>query len=172
MASIIMVMGLPGSGKSFFAKRLSDHLGAAYIGSDGLRRKMGLMGNYRMASKKIVYDAMFENAQEAILDQGNLVLDSTFFLQEIRDKAVQLAKKHGAVLIPILVKAEKDIIRERLAKKRVDSEADIQVYQKIKEAFEPIKGPYLTILSTNDNIEEIMNQALHYIKNQDEKKRN
>jgi len=170
MALMIMVMGLPGSGKSFFARRLSDCLGATYIGSDELRKEMGLMGEYQLAFKQLVYDAMFEKAKEVIQNHGNAVLDSTFFLQEIRDKAKQLADKYGAELIPILVEAEESIIGERLSQPRDDSEADFQVYQQIKEAFEPIEGFYLSILSTNDNIDKIISQALRYIKTKNGKK--
>jgi predicted kinase len=170
MALMIMVMGLPGSGKSFFARRLSDCLDAIYIGSDEVRNKMGLMGKYQMASKQLVYDAMLEKAKEGIKNHGNVVLDSTFFLQDTRDKIIQIAEKHGAELIPILVEAEENIIGERLSKPRADSEADIGVYRQIKDAFEPIKGTYLSLLSTNDNIDEIINRALHYIKIKNGKK--
>jgi predicted kinase len=163
MALMIMVMGLPGSGKSFFARRLSETLVASYIGSDELRSKMGLMGKYQLSSKQMVYQAMIKGAEEIIQNHGDVVLDSTFFLEETRNKVEELCRKNGAKLIPILVEAEENIIGERLSKPRKDSEADFQVYRKIKGDFEPIKGPYLSLVSTNDNIEEILGQAIHYI---------
>ena len=169
MPLIIMVMGLPGSGKSFFSKRLADTLGATYIGSDELRGKKGLKGNYGMASKQQVYDAMIKAAEEMVQHHGDTVLDATFFLQETRNQVRELAKKYKVKLIPILVEAEENIIGKRLSKPRTDSEADYQVYRKIKESFEPIKGPYLSLLSTNENIDEMLKKAVHYLGNQDGK---
>ena len=170
MSLIIMVMGLPGSGKSFFSRRLADDLGASYIGSDELRSKMGLMGKYQMSSKQLVYNAMLKAAEKVIQNRGDIVLDATFFLQDTRDKVVELSLKSKVKLIPILVEAEENIIGERLSKPRRDSEADFQVYRQIKESFEPLNGPYLSLLSTNENIEEIIGQAIHYIQNQHGKK--
>ena len=80
-----------------------------------------------------------------------------------------MAKKYKVKLIPILVEAEENIIGKRLSKPRTDSEADYQVYRKIKESFEPIKGPYLSLLSTNENIDEMLKKAVHYLGNQDGK---
>jgi predicted kinase len=170
MSLIIMVMGLPGSGKSFFSRRLADTLGASYIGSDELRNKMGLMGNYQMSSKQLVYQEMIRAAEAVIKNNGEVVLDATFFLKETRNKVEELCQKYGTKLIPILVEAEENIIGERLSKPRRDSEADFQVYRQIKESFDPLSGSYLSLLSTNDNIEEIIGKAIHYIENQHGKK--
>jgi predicted kinase len=170
MSLIIMVMGLPGSGKSFFSRRLADTLGASYIGSDELRNKMGLMGNYQMSFKHRVYQEMIRAAEAVIKNNGEVVLDATFFLKETRNKVEELCHRYGTKLIPILVEAEENIIGERLSKPRRDSEADFQVYRQIKESFEPLSGSYLSLLSTNDNIEELIGKAIHYIENQHGKK--
>jgi predicted kinase len=170
MSLIIMVMGLPGSGKSFFSRRLSDTLGASYIGSDELRTKMGLMGKYQTSSKQRVYQEMIKAAEAVIINNGEVILDSTFYLKKTRNMVEELCQKYGTKLIPIFVEAEEYVIGERLSKPRRDSEADFQVYRKIKESFEPLSGPYLSLLSTNDNIEEIIGKAIHYIENQHGKK--
>ena len=43
---LIAVMGLPGSGKSYFAHKLAGKLKAIYIGSDQVREKLDLLGEY------------------------------------------------------------------------------------------------------------------------------
>jgi len=163
MGLIIMVMGLPGSGKSFFARHLCDALQAVYLGTDELRKQMGLMGKYQKQSKFQVYELMLKEASEYLQRGKTVVLDATFYLEEIREKVAGIAKKQDATLIPILVEAEDTMIRERLSKPREDSEADWEVHQKLKGEFEPIKGPYLTLKSDNQNIESMLAQAIQYI---------
>jgi len=163
MTLIIMVMGLPGSGKSFFARHLSHVIKANYLGTDELRRQLGLMGKYQQPSKFKVYEVMLEQAENYLLNGQTVVLDATFYLKAIRGKVAAMAKKHGIPLIPILVQAEDAIIRERLSKPRADSEADWEVYQKLKGEFDPLEGPFLSLRSDNENIEAMLDQAIQYI---------
>lgn len=74
-----MVMGLPGSGKSYFAKHLSQRIKFHYIGSDETRKEMEAMGKYRMEDKQQVYDQMKSLAAEAIEQGRNVIVDATFF---------------------------------------------------------------------------------------------
>lgn len=163
MALIIMVMGLPGSGKSFFARHLSAAIKANYMGTDEIRRQLGLMGKYRRPSKFKVYEVMLEQAENYLLKGQTVVLDGTFYLKAIRGKVAAMAKKHDALLIPVLVGAEEALIKERLSKPRTDSEADWEVYQKLKGEFEPLEGTFLSLRSDNENIEAMLDQAIQYI---------
>jgi len=48
---IIIVCGLPGSGKSFFAHRLAAKLDALHISSDKTRKEMKTLGHYTFTDK-------------------------------------------------------------------------------------------------------------------------
>lgn len=56
------------------------------------------------------------------------------------------------------------MIKEILKQKRIDSEADYKVYKMIKAQFEPTQHPDLTLHSRNDNINEMIDEALEYLK--------
>ncbi|RZS96294.1 AAA family ATPase [Cecembia calidifontis] len=160
---VIMVMGLPGSGKTFFARHLSHAIDAVYIGSDEVRRQLRFMGKYQNQYKFKVYGEMLEQAEKYLLKGSRVVLDATFYLKEMRLKVAELAKKQEAVLISILVEAEDSVIRERLSKPRADSEADWDVYQKLKGEFEPMEGLFLSLKSDNENIDTMLRQTIQYI---------
>jgi hypothetical protein len=51
-----------------------------------------------------------------------------------------------------------------LARPRTDSEADYDVYLRVKKEVEPLQVPYLTIQSGQDNIDEMLTTALDYIR--------
>ena len=57
---IIIVCGLPGSGKSFFAAKLARMLNSGYVNSDAVRKQLVAEKTYSDKEKLAVYDAMLE----------------------------------------------------------------------------------------------------------------
>ncbi len=160
---IIMVMGLPGTGKSYLASKLADRLGGVLLKSDVVRKELGLSNQYSKRDKMKVYKEM-ERRAKLVLDKGiPVVLDATFYLIETRVPFFQLATNQHTSLVKILVKAEENLISKRMEKPRPDSEANFSVYLKIKKAFDPVLHPYLQLTSNNSNIKAILQQALNYI---------
>ncbi len=168
---LVMVMGLPGSGKSFFAKALAKEIGATYLGSDELRKELGMMGNYSLDNKLTIYEEMFKRAKEIHKSGKSVVLDGTFFLQQVRDLVTFLTKSLSWKMNIIRIMADEELITKRLSKKREDSEADIEVYKKIKSEFEPILEEHLSIQSSDNNLKECLEKALQFIKSDHEKAR-
>lgn len=160
---IILVCGLPGSGKSFFASRLAEKLGADYVNSDRVRKQLFPKRTYSEREKTTVYRALLIKMEEAINQQNDLVLDATFHTSSARKPF--LSKADNDIFI-IEVQANEGIIKERLKKDRPYSEADFGVYELIKKKWEPLAPPYLILQSTNDNIDLMLQKALEYLKNE------
>lgn len=160
---LVMVMGLPGSGKSYFAKALAKEIEAVYLGSDEVRKEIGLMGSYQIDNKLSVYEEMSNRAKEINKSGRSLVLDGTFHLQHVRDLFIFLAKSLSWKLSIIHIKADETLISKRLSKPREDSEADMEVYLKIKSEFEPIQEAHLLIQSTDGALQKSVEKAIKYI---------
>jgi predicted kinase len=144
---LVLITGLPGSGKSTLAREYARVYGAIHLNSDVVRRELDLMGDYSDAAKQKVYRALQERAQ-AYLSRNVLVLiDSTLFKQSLRDEYFELASAMNAPMRLIELQVEEELARERTNKKRPDSEADFEVYKKIKSLYEPIQEPHLVIQS-------------------------
>ncbi|MDN3670532.1 ATP-binding protein [Echinicola jeungdonensis] len=160
---MIIVAGLPGSGKSFFAVRLADRVGAQYINSDKVRNALKKRGQYSLSDKFKVYREMVQLAEEGLQKKLPIVVDATFYLRSIRDMFYDLAGKWGVPVFLIEIIAKENLIQKRLRQDRKDSQADFLVYQKVKEAFELIGRPHLILKSTDDNIEQLLEDALQYV---------
>lgn len=159
---IIVVFGLPGSGKSFFAKQLSNMLQATYISSDELRKKMFEKRSYSDKEKVAVYDEMLSKLREARGEKTNVVVDATFYKKALRTDFLAKAGVDEKVAF-IEVMADEKVIKERLQKPREESDADFAVYEKIKTEWEPMGEPHLVVKCTNDNIEEMLQKAAKYL---------
>jgi predicted kinase len=165
---IVIVFGLPGSGKSYFASRLAKRINAGYINSDRLRKEMFKYRTYSEGEKTAVYDAMLKKMKQAIFQNRNLVLDATFHKNENRKLFIEETEKRESILF-IEIKADENIIKERLKEDRLYSEADLKVYEFIRQHYEPMNEDHLTLVSTNENIDNMLQEALDYLKLKDDK---
>lgn len=171
ISMIVIVFGLPGSGKSYFASHLANMINADYINSDKVRRAMFDTRTYSIKEKLSVYNEMLAQMKELVKQNKNLVLDATFYNNNTRKKFLDEAKGAGSIFF-IEVKAEESVIRKRLQEKRVDSEADFEVYKKVKKQWEPLHEEHLILQSTNDNINEMLYKAADYLHLKDDKRAN
>lgn len=164
---VILVLGLPGSGKSYFAERLAQKIHAEYSNSDQIRKEMFPDRTYSDSEKAMVYEALLKKMQEAIDKEKDVVLDATFYKNKIRESFITISK--GKIVF-IEVWAEENIIQERLKKTRSFSEADLKVYQLLKRQWEPLEEPHLSLESTNNNIDAMLKKAVNFLK--DDKRTN
>jgi predicted kinase len=165
---IVIVFGLPGSGKSYFASRLAKLINAGYVNSDRLRKEMFKTRTYSEQEKAAVYHAMLEKMKEAIHQNRNLVVDATFHKSETRKPFIKETEGKENIFF-IEVRADENIIRERLKKDRADSEADFEMYKFIKQHYEPLNIHHLLLESTDENIDDMLQKAAAYLHRKNDK---
>ena len=164
-------MGLPGSGKSYFASRLATVMDADYINSDIVRKTKITQGTYSTIEKLSVYNKMLAFMMLAVKQKKDIVLDGTFYKHSIRKRFIDEAG-NATCLIFIEVKAVESLIRERLKQTRADSEADFMVYKIILAQWEPLEEKHLILQSTNDNINDMLHTAVDYLRFKNDKRTN
>lgn len=158
---IIVVFGLPGSGKTYLAQHLSGMLHAAYISSDAVRKEFFRNPSYAEKEKKKVYDEMVKRITESECHK-EVVVDATLSDRSIRTDFVSKIKQIAPVYF-IQVIADEELIERRLSRPRNNSDAGFDVYKKIKNTWLPFEEPHLVIHSTNDNLPEMLDAVSDYI---------
>ncbi|MEZ4931816.1 MAG: AAA family ATPase [Saprospiraceae bacterium] len=161
---LILVVGLPGTGKTTFARALSTAIGARHLNSDIIRHDAGERGHYDMASKAAIYDEMLNRTESFLKNRQPVVIDATFYKNIFRKPYQLLGEKYDVDVKWIEIKADEEIIKERVNKKREYSEADFEVYKKIKEDYEPLEMPHLILWSGLLTVEEMVFRAKEYLK--------
>jgi predicted kinase len=159
---IIIVFGLPGSGKTYFARALANTLQATYINSDTIRETFPDPNRYSRPDKNIVYDMMLNKMMKAMHEGQTVVLDATFYKNDLRRRFTSYVREQDLVYFVEIV-ANELLIKDRLSR-RQNSHADFNTYKLVKDDWDPVQFPHLTIQSTDDNITEMISQALDYIK--------
>ena len=156
---MVLVGGLPGSGKTYFAKRLASKIDAVWLSSDSVRKSLTATGKYKLGERMHIYKELARLAELRLIESQNVIIDATFSRQNMRDLFTFLADKLSVPLHFIWVYANEELIKERLQRQRQDSEADFSVYQKIRDEFDPLNLPFTKIESTNDNVESMLEMA-------------
>jgi len=163
--SLIIITGLPGTGKTTVALALTQKLKAEHFNTDMIRMDMGLRGQYDRETKEQVYTVLLDKALSAMREGRSVVVDGTFYQSKLRAKFKHLATTLGVPIHWIELWAEPEVIRKRVGKKRLYSEADFEVHLKVKAMYEPILDPRLRLQSNDSNLSQLVEEILSYLEN-------
>ena len=160
---IIAVTGLPGTGKTTFARSLAHAVGTIHLNTDIVRHLLHMRGRYQPEDKARVYDALFTKLEDAIKLGKHVVVDGTFYSSELRTRLREVGDKHDIPVTWIELQADEEVIRKRVVRHREYSEADFDAYQAVKAQYEPIKCMHLVLRSDRMTPGEMTKTALSFL---------
>jgi predicted kinase len=160
---IIVIFGLPGTGKSYLSQQLLKEWKANYLSTDEVRKEMN-KHRYDEATKQLIYDHILEKVQTLSQNGSHVIIDGTLYEQSKRDLFIQLADKLGQKIHFIEMKTASDrTVYERLQKNRDFSDADMKIYQQIKSQFETFDKPHLVLWSDCEEVPEMIEKVKNYV---------
>lgn len=152
----IVVSGLPGSGKSYFCRRLSQRLPFPILESDALRRLLSPTPNYSRGENDRLFRACHLLIGELVRRGIPLIFDATNLIERHRERLYHIADSVGARLIMVRVDAPPELVRQRLQDRLsgVDpedkSEADWMLYQKMRASAQRIRRNHFAVDTSRD----------------------
>jgi uncharacterized protein len=134
---LILVGGLPGTGKSTVAGQLADRLGAVLLSSDRLRKELAGInphdraaapfgeGIYTPAHTERVYTELLHRAEQLLSHGETVILDASWTRQTHRDAAAALATRTHSELLALRCTAPATVTTTRLRERTgTPSDAD------------------------------------------------
>jgi predicted kinase len=160
---LIMVVGLPGTGKSTFSRALAAAIDAQHLNSDIIRSELGLRGRYGAEDKAKVYRTLEERTGTLLRDGATVIVDATLYREDLRRPYIEIANEAERPIRWIELHTSEETIRKRVAKTRYYSEADFSVHQKIKSLYEPLKIHHLSLETDAMSPESMVEVAIKFI---------
>ena len=153
---LVLVGGLPGTGKSTVASAIGDELGWPVLRSDVVRKELvGLGGDahapagfeagiYRPEQTDRTYDELFRRAERHLEHGRSVVVDASFAADRHRRAARALGRSARATVVELRCDLCGDVAAERIRARQaagVDpSDADEAVAARMAAAFDPWPG--------------------------------
>lgn len=153
---LILVCGLPGTGKTTVAEAIAKKTKARILSTDIIRKDLVSRPSYGEQEKEMVYGMLFSMAEMMLKDGKNVLLDGTFYKEALRKRAEEIAARAGSEFRVVEVVCDEKTIRQRLEKRcnaacaSCASDANFEVYMKVKKIFEPVRGRHFVIDTGKD----------------------
>ncbi len=166
--SLVLVSGLPGSGKSYFSRKLCSRHPLAHLNSDSLRRTLFARPTHRADESARLFAAIHALVERLLSEGVSVVMDATSLKEAHRQPLYEIAERTGASLVIVQMEAPAAVARERLeARARGGrpadaSEATVAVYDRMSREAEPIERPHVTV-DTSQGIEPALEAVLQQI---------
>lgn len=163
---LILVCGLPATGKSTIANRLARRLNATLLRTDVVRKELFPAPGYTEEEKNLVYDITLLVARYLLRSGVRVVIDGTFYKRAGRVRAYRLAEETGKRLVIVECTCPDEVIQARMRgrglREGLPTDADYQVYLKIKGEFEPIQRKHI-VVDTSRPLRENLGDIYRYV---------
>jgi predicted kinase len=166
---IVVMAGLPGTGKSTLARGLAEALGGVVLDKDALRADLfGNFVEYSTEQDDFVQELMMRTVEYLLARHPELLvfLDGRTFSRTYQIKSVIDTAERLGTLWRII----ECVCAERVAKKRIEharrhpaKNRTVELYLKIRDSFEPIRYSKL-VVDTSSGMDRALAEAQVYLK--------
>jgi predicted kinase len=147
--TIYIAVGLPGSGKSTYAKNFIKDKDIEYLSSDELRAVYG-KDETDQSVTSIVFGHIKRKVDEFLKDGKNVLVDATSVNRRERADYINAAKKYGAKVVALVFKMDRQGLIDR-NKKRGEQGGRVVPDWVIDKMLAKYEEP-----STNEGIDEVI----------------
>jgi predicted kinase len=167
---LVLLGGLPGSGKSSLARLLEKEEGFHVFSSDVVRKELAGLplssrpgegfqtGIYTPEWNSKTFSEILKRVESALLKGERVLVDATFTRHMARDPFWKTAGNYGIPFALFICKGGRETARQRLSRTdRFGSDADLKVYEEMEKSWEE---PFAFLGAHTLNAEQPLSQNI------------
>lgn len=154
--SMVVMIGLPGSGKSHLARAIAARVPAAALDIDALRRALFEDPQHTAKEHGRLFPALHVLMDRLLARRITVIVDATNLKEANRRPYYKIAAKDGAKLLLVRVWARTPVIRRRLLARAElpdladNSTATLEVYERMREGVQRVRQPHISVDTSSD----------------------
>ena len=170
--ALILLSGLPGTGKSFLAEEIRRRYAAIVLRSDEVRKALYPAPRYTAAENGAVYLTCYALLEALLRDGFAVVFDATNLVRRGRQRARKLAHALGVPFLLLVTESPPSVVEDRLRRRAAgesatfSSDADWVVHEKLAgtmQTISPLSEPAV-VVDTSASLRpafDALDQLLH-----------
>jgi aminoglycoside phosphotransferase family enzyme/predicted kinase len=171
---LVLVGGLPGTGKTTLARGLGDATGWSVLHSDETRKELAGMGHHADARAEparglytdeqvsATYEELARRATVLLARGESVILDATWTIDDHRDVARRTARATSSTLVELRCEAPLDVATARVERRGPDaSDAHRDVVRHLRSRTDPWPGA--VAIDTTRGPHEVVATALRHV---------
>jgi predicted kinase len=155
-AFLVTLCGLPGTGKSHFARELVSRVPLVVLSSDRLRKALVDQPKYSAGESSRLFAACHQLIEELLQEGRKVLFDATNLTEGHRQPLYDITDRLGVPLVLVHLTAPNGVIYRRLTGRsngQLDSsysDADWLIYCRLKPLDQPIARPHYQVDTSQD----------------------
>ena len=155
-ATLVALCGLPGTGKSYFARKLTEFIPLVVLESDRLRKLLVMEPRYTPDEHSRVFNACHSLIEDLLYQGRRVLFDATNLTESFRQPLYRICDKLSVPLILVRFTAPQEVVRHQLEERAKGlhpgnySDADWFIYRRLSPYEEPVGRRHLNVDSSND----------------------
>jgi predicted kinase len=154
----VVVSGLPGTGKTFFCRKLAEKQSLYILESDALRKILFPSPDYSPTESARLFAAIHSLIEWLLKSGVPVCFDATNLSEHNREYLYRISDRTGARLVLVNVEAPPDLAYQRLQARKSravpdsKSDADWEIYRQMKPKAEKIRRNHFVVDTSRDII--------------------
>jgi predicted kinase len=154
--AMVVMIGLPGSGKSHLARALAARVTAAVLDIDALRAALFEDPKHTAKEHGRLFPALHVLMDRLLALQITVIVDATNLKETNRKPYYKIAAKHGAKVLLVRVWARMPVIRQRLLARAESpgpadrSTATLEVYERMRQGAPRVRRQHVGVETSGD----------------------
>ncbi len=151
---LVLVSGLPGTGKTYFSQKLCERLPFVTLESDALRRVLNPSPAHSRSESARLFSAIHILCERLLREGHSVIVDATNLTEEHRQHFYNISDGAGVKLIIVHIEASPATVKDRLENRGNEpcnnSDADWKVYKRMRKSVDKIKRKHYSVDTSVD----------------------